>query len=155
MTHKKQLVVVALALVPFVGCGGSMRPQPQAQDRPQSLRIDASGLWTGWMVSEAQPSLLVPLRANVSQGRAMGQVQKLTVAVEIDSPQCFALSSGIGEGTLTGDAIVLRIKLNDGGTLVLKGKDQTEEFVKGHLRDGTFEMTGECQGKGKLMLDKP
>lgn len=148
MPHKKQLVVVALALVSCVGCGGR---QPQAQDGPQSLKIDASGLWTGWMVSEAQPSVLVALRLNVAQH---GQTA-LTVAIEIDSPQCFALSSGVGEGTLTGDSIVLRLKLNDGGTLVLRGKDQTEAFVKGHLSEGTFEMTGECQSSGKLVLDKP
>lgn len=77
------------------------------------------------------------------------------VAIEIDSPQCFALSSGVGEGTLIGDQLTLRLRLNDGGTLLLKGTDETREFVKGHLSEGGFEITGECQSKGRLELDKP
>lgn len=84
-------------------------------DAFQQHTIDPSGLWVGWMVSEVNPRVLVPLRANMGQH---GMV--MTAAVEIDSPQCFALSSGTGAGMLVGDQLTLMLKLNDGGTLTIK-----------------------------------
>lgn len=150
MTIKKWLVVVAMALVSFVGCSG-MRPQTNPPDSPQSRTIDLSGVWTGWLSPDLFPNAITPLRANLSQGEASG----LTVAMEFVPPQCFALANGAGEGTLKGDQIVMTLRLNDGGTLTIKGRVQQDKFTKGHLQDGTFEMTGECQSKGTVALDKP
>lgn len=146
----KQLVVVALALVSLAGCGG-MRPQADPPDGPQSRTIDASGVWVGWLSPDLFPNAITPLRANVGQGGALD----LTVAMEFVPPQCFALASGIGEGTLKGDQLTMTLRLNDGGTLTIKGRVRQDKTTKGHLQDGTFEMTGECQSKGTIALDRP
>lgn len=147
----KQLVIVAMALVSFVGCGGR-RAQPP--DSPQSFTIDLSGVWQGWLSPDLFPNAITPLRANLSQGGPLGQMG-LTVAMEFVPPQCFALASGTGEGTLKGDQLIMTLRLNDGGTLTIKGRVQQDKFTKGHLQDGRFEMTGECQSKGTVALDKP
>lgn len=148
----KQLVVVALVLGSFVGCGGR---QDQPLDSPQSLTIDASGVWVGWLSPDLFPNAITPLKANVGQGGVLGQMG-LTVAMDFSvPPQCFALASGTGEGTLKGDQLVLRLRLNDGGMLTIRGRLRQDKTTKGHLQDGTFEMTGECQSKGTVALDKP
>lgn len=97
------------------------------------------------------PNAITPLKANLSQGEAMG----LTVAMEFVPPQCFALANGTGEGTLKGDQFMMTLRLNDGGKLTIKGRVRQDKTTKGHLQDGTFEMTGECQSKGTVALDKP
>lgn len=149
----KQLVVVALALVSLVGCGGMM--PPQTQDSPQSRTIDARGVWTGWLIPDLFPNAITPLRANLSQGGASGQMA-LTVAMEfIVPPQCFALASGTGEGTLKDDQLTMTLRLNDGGTMTIKGKVRQDKTTKGHLQDGRFEMTGACQSKGTVAMDRP
>lgn len=154
MTIKKQLVMMAMALVSFVGCGGGMRPQADPLDTSQSHTIDASGVWTGWLSPDLFPNAITPLGANVAQGGASGQMG-LTVAMEfIVPPQCFALTSGTGEGTLKGDQLTMTLRLNDGGTLTIKGRVRQDKTTKGHLQDGRFEMTGECQSKGTVALDR-
>lgn len=153
MTRKKQLVVVAMALVSFVGCGG-MRPQVDPPDSPQSRTIDLGGVWVGWLSPEGQQNAITPLKANLSQGEALGQMS-LTVAMEFVPPQCFALANGTGEGTLKGDQLTMTLRLNDGGTLTIKGRVRQDKTTKGHLQDGRFEMTGECQSKGTIALDRP
>lgn len=153
MTHKKQLVVMAIALVSFVGCGG-MRPPADPPDSSQSHTIDASGVWVGWLSPDLFPNAITPLRANVGQGGLLGQMG-FTVAMEFVPPQCFALASGTGEGTLKGDQLTMTVRLNDGGTLTIKGRVRQDKTMKGHLQDGTFEMTGECQSKGQVVMDRP
>lgn len=142
----KQLVALALTLLVLAGCGGQ---QPDVHPTPATPELNVSGVWTGWLTPSPPVPGITPLRAKISQGKAGNGAAPLTIAIEFDSPLCFALMSGKGEGTLVGDRVIFTLHLNDGGEMTLQGR-----VVGGHLKDGLFLTEGGCQGAGTVALDR-
>lgn len=145
MTHTRTVLALGLTLLLLAGCGGKPTPPP-------APITQASGEWVGWLSGhEGESEDIVPIHLKVSQ---LGHA--LNVAATLQSKRCFGISTGVGTGVILDDhTLTLTLKLNDGGTLVVTGTDETSTFMKGHLAGGTFTLTGgECPTYGTVVLDR-
>lgn len=106
-----------------MGCGGNSTPPPPTLS-------NAAGTWVGTLTSTPTSSDPTSHTSTMSLSISQGTETKdasgfpmapLTAAFTITTPNCPALTSGTGIGTITGHVVQLTFTLNDGGNMTFLG----------------------------------